>query len=299
MSPDAATLPPAAPDLWLRGQPVGGGYGTVMAIINRTADSFYPGARDLEDSVAYERIDQVVAQGTDIIDIGAVRAGVGPSVEPAEELSRLLPVIEYIREHHPQVMVSVDTWRSQVAREVIAAGADLINDTWSGFDPDLLHVAARGGVGVVCSHTGGAVPRTDPVRVAYQDVAAQVCADLAQRAQIAVQAGVDPRSVLVDPTHDFGKNTWHSLELMRSVGDLVALGYPVLMALSRKDFIGESLDVEVDERLEGTLSATAVAAWQGARVFRCHDVQATRRVVDMVGIIRKADPPRAVSRALI
>jgi dihydropteroate synthase len=154
----------------------------------------------------------------------------------------------------------------------------------------------------VCSHTGGAVPRSLPHRVSYGDtpeaVVDDVVATLAASAARAVDAGVDPASVLVDPTHDFGKNTWHGLALLRRTSTLVALGHPVLMALSRKDFVGETLDLPVEERLEGTLAATAVAAWCGARVFRAHDVRATRRVLDMVASIRGDRPPAAVVRGL-
>jgi len=229
---------------------------------------------------------------------------------------RVVPLSALVRERHPDLLISVDTWRADVARQAARAGADLINDTWSGHDPHLVEVAAAEGVGVVCSHTGGALPRTDPFRVAYPRAAAPLGVDgrvgadggdardgvvddvlvtLAAAAARAVSLGIDPASVLVDPTHDFGKNTWHSLHLVRRTGALVALGYPVLMALSRKDFVGESLDLPVDERLEGTLAATAVAAWLGARVFRTHDVRATRRALDMVAAIRgDARPARAV-----
>ena len=110
--------------------------------------------------------------------------------------------------------------------------------------------------------------------------------------------GIDPASVLVDPTHDFGKNTWHSLHLVRRTEALVQLGFPVLMALSRKDFVGETLDLPAEERLEGTLAATAVAAWLGARVFRAHDVRATRRTLDMVASIRGDRPPARAVRGL-
>ena len=117
-------------------------------------------------------------------------------------------------------------------------------------------------------------------------------------ARRAVSLGIDPASVLVDPTHDFGKNTWHSLHLVRRTEALVALGFPVLMALSRKDFVGETLDLPAEERLEGTLAATSVAAWLGARVFRAHDVRATRRTLDMVASIRGDRPPARTVRGL-
>ncbi len=268
----------------------------VMAILNRTPDSFYAPARLVEDGPALDAVDAAVAEGADLLDVGGVRAGRGAEVGVAEEIDRVVPFLAAVRARHPGLLLSVDTWRAEVAEEAVAVGVDLLNDTWAGHDPRLVEVAARAGVGVVCSHTGGAAPRTDPLRVEYPGgVVADVCARLAASARRAVEAGVDPAAVLVDPTHDFGKNTWHSLELVRRTSDLVALGHPVLMALSRKDFIGETLGLGVDDRLEGTLAATAVAAWQGARVFRAHDVRATRRTLDMVAAIRgDLAPVRAV-----
>src|SRR5690606_3462151 len=174
----------------------------------------------------------------------------------------------------------------------------LINDTWAGADPDLAGVAAAHGAGLVCSHTGGLPPRTDPHRVAYDDVMADVIGGTGQLVERALAAGVRRDGLLVDPTHDFGKNTYHSLEITRRLGELVATGWPVLVSMSRKDFIGETLDLPVHDRLPGTLAATAVSAWHGARVFRAHDVAATRQVLDMVASIRGNRPPAAPRRGL-
>jgi dihydropteroate synthase len=185
-----------------------------------------------------------------------------------------------------------------VADQVVAAGADLINDTWAGADPDLVAVAARTGAGLVCSHTGGLGPRTDPHRVGYADVVADVISTVTAAAERAVTAGVRRDGILIDPTHDFGKNTRHSLELTRRLDELVATGWPVLVALSRKDFIGETLDLPAADRLEGTLAATAISAWHGAQVFRAHDVRATRRVLDTVASIRGTRPPALARRGL-
>jgi dihydropteroate synthase len=254
----------------------------VMAIVNRTPDSFYANARSADLGAALDAVARAVDDGADIVDIGGVRAGYGPEVDVAEELDRVLPVVSAIRDRFPDLVVSVDTWRHRVAERVIAEGADLINDTWAGADPDLVRLAAATGAGLVCSHTGGLGPRTDPHRVAYADVVAEVIAAVTAAATAAAEQGVRRDGILVDPTHDFGKNTYHSLELTRRLDELVATGWPVLVALSRKDFIGETLDLPPDERLEGTLAATAVSAWQGAAVFRTHDVRATRRVLDMV-----------------
>jgi dihydropteroate synthase len=231
----------------------------VMAIVNRTPDSFYDGGANVELDAALAAVARAVDDGADIVDIGGVRAGYGPPVEPGAEIARVLPVVAAVREQFPQLVISVDTWRAEVAEEVVAAGADLINDTWAGSDPGVLAVAARTGVGLVCSHTGGLRPRTDPHRVQYDDVVSDVLAVLAASAEHAVECGVRRDGILIDPTHDFGKNTWHSLELTRRLDDLVATGWPVLVALSRKDFIGETLDLPAADRLEGTLAATAIA----------------------------------------
>lgn len=304
-------VPAAAPALVLRGRPVGLRGGAVMAIVNRTTDSFYAPARFADDGEAMDAVGRAVAEGAEIVDIGGVRAGVGSEVSVAEEIARVAPFVARVRAEHPDVMVSVDTWRAEVAREVADAGADLINDTWAGADPRLVEVAGERRLGVVCSHTGGAAPRTDPRNVRFDlppdapagasqsdAVVADVVATLRAGALRAIACGVPPESVLVDPTHDFGKRTVDSLQLVRRTSALVALGHPVLMALSRKDFVGETLDLAVDERLEGTLAATALAAWQGARVFRTHDVRATRRVLDMVAAVRGELAPRAPARGL-
>jgi dihydropteroate synthase len=301
--PISVPIPPtASAGLRLRGRTYGTGRLLVMAIVNRTPDSFYPAGRQFGDEVAAEAVARAAAEGADLIDIGGVKAGPGREVDPAEELRRVVPFVRRVRSAHPELLISVDTWRAEVARQACAAGADLINDTWAGHDPALPQVAAEFGAGLVCSHTGGALPRTRPHRTAYGNdpdaVLDDVLGTLRAAADRATAAGIDPAAVLVDPTHDFGKNTWHGLTLLRGTGAVVALGYPVLMALSRKDFIGESLDVPVDERLEGTLAATAVAAWCGAKVFRAHDVRATRRTLDMVACIRGDRAPANAVRGL-
>ena len=269
-----------------------------MAIVNRTPDSFYDGGANVELGRALDACRRAVADGADIVDIGGVRAGYGPAVGVGEELDRVLPLVSAVRAEFADLVISVDTWRAEVAREVVAAGCDLINDTWAGTDPGLVEVAAQTGVGLVCSHTGGLGPRTDPHRVHYDDVVADVITTVVGAAERSVAAGVRADGIVIDPTHDFGKNTRHSLELTRRLDELVATGWPVLVALSRKDFIGETLDLPPDERLEGTLAATAISAWHGARVFRAHDVRATRRVLDMVASIQGLRAPTVSRRGL-
>jgi dihydropteroate synthase len=198
----------------------------------------------------------------------------------------------------PDVVISVDTWRSEVGREVCAAGASLLNDAWGGHDPRLAEVAAEFGVALVCTHAGGLAPRTPPHRSSYDDVVAAAIQSTVALAERAVSLGVDRSSVLIDPAHDFGKNTWHSLELTRRLHEMTATGWPVLVSLSNKDFVGETLGLPVGERLPGTLAATAVSAWHGAQVYRVHEVRETRQVLDMVAGIKGTLAPARVVRGL-
>ena len=270
----------------------------VMAIVNRTPDSFYDRGATYALDAARAAVDRAVAEGAGIVDIGGVKAGPGDPVDVAEELRRTAGLVAAVRDRHPGVVISVDTWRAAVGRAVLAEGADLINDTWGGTDPALAGVAAAAGAGLVCAHAGGLAPRTRPHRVGYPDVVADVIATVTGLAERAVAAGVRRDGILIDPAHDFGKNTWHSLEVTRRLGELTATGWPVLVSLSRKDFLGETLNLPPGERLEGTLAATAVSAWLGARVFRAHDVAATRRVLDTVACLLGTRAPAMVRRGL-
>ncbi|GAA2747514.1 dihydropteroate synthase [Terrabacter aerolatus] len=295
----AVQLSSASP-LVLRGKRFDAGSPAVMAIVNRTRDSFFSGNRHADLESAKAAFVGAVELGADLVDVGGVRAGQeGEVVDADEEIRRVVPFLQWARSEHPDVLLSLDTWRSEVAREADGV-VDLVNDTWAGHDRDLVHVAAGIGAGYVISHTGGLPPRTDPVDVTYGDdpldVVRDVVRTLADGARAAERAGIPRERILVDPTLDFGKTTAHSLEVLRHTADVVALNYPVLQAMSRKDFVGESLDLPAEERLEGSLAATAVAAWLGATVFRAHDVRATRRVVDMVATIRGDRPPRLALR---
>jgi dihydropteroate synthase len=270
-----------------------------MAIVNRTPDSFYDRGATVSAHATMAAVDRAVADGADLVDIGGVRAGAaGDRVDTEEELRRVVPIIAAVRERHPDLVISVDTWRHEVAAAACEAGADLVNDAWAGADPELAHVAAQYRAGVVCSHTGGLPPRTDPHRVHYDDVVHAVLSEVVAAAARLVSLGVPAEGILIDPTHDFGKNTWHGLELLRRTGELVASGWPVLMSLSNKDFVGETLGVGIDDREDGTLAATAVAALAGARVFRAHQVRRTRHVLEMVASIAGTRQPSRCIRAL-
>ena len=271
----------------------------VMAVINRTPDSFFDRGRTFDIDAAMRAVGVAVDAGAPIIDIGGVKAGPGDDVDITEELRRTVEFVAAVRDAYPALVISVDTWRHEVGDAVCRAGADLLNDAWGGYDPELVHVAAAHDVGVVCTHTGGAAPRTRPHRVEYDDVVGSVIGFLDEEASRAEAAGVDPSRILIDPGHDFGKNTRHSLEVTRHLDRLVASGWPVLVSLSNKDFVGETLDVAVDDRLIGTLAATAVSAWLGARVFRAHQVAATSEVLTMVRALAGFQQPVVARRGLV
>ncbi|MFF2374031.1 dihydropteroate synthase [Streptomyces xiamenensis] len=270
----------------------------IMAIVNRTPDSFYDRGATFDDGPALERVGRAVAEGAAIIDIGGVKAGPGQEVDAAEEIRRTAGFVAEVRRRHPDVVISVDTWRHEVGEAVCAEGADLLNDAWGGVDPKLAEVAARHGVGLVCTHAGGAQPRTRPHRVTYDDVMADILRTTVGLAERAVGLGVRRDAVLIDPGHDFGKSTRHSLEATRRLEEMTATGWPVLVSLSNKDFVGETLDRPVKERLIGTLATTAVSAWLGARVYRVHEVAETRQVLDMVASIAGHRPPAVARRGL-
>jgi dihydropteroate synthase len=270
----------------------------VMGIVNRTPDSFYRPGLTWDEAAAMERAAEIVSDGADIVDVGGVPAAPGAEVDAAEEIRRTAGFIAGLRDRFPDLVISVDTWRHDAARAACEAGADLINDSWGGFDERLADVAAEFSAALICAHAGQQSPRTRPFRVWYPDVMADVLTGTLRLADLAVRAGVDPARIVIDPAHDFGKNTWHSLEITRRLAEMTATGWPVLVSLSNKDFVGESLDLPPLERLPGTLAATAISAWHGARIFRVHQVRESRQVVDMVAAIKGDRPPARAVRGL-
>ena len=270
----------------------------IMAIVNRTPDSFYDRGATYAFDKALERVAEVVAAGAEIVDIGGVKAAPGDEVDTGEEIRRTVDFVARVRADFPDLIISVDTWRHEVGRAVCGAGAEVLNDAWGGYDPRLAEVAAEFDAALVCTHAGGVAPRTRPHRIFYDDVLADVLSRTVGLAERAVELGVRREKIMIDPGHDFGKNTWDSLEVTRRLGELVATGWPVLVSLSNKDFVGEALDLPLEQRLLGTLATTAICAWQGAMVFRAHNVAETRQVLDMVAAIRGSQPPRRAVRGL-
>ena len=270
---------------------------SIMAIVNRTPDSFYAPGKTWDHTAALEYVDEAVAAGADIVDVGGVPAHPGDEVETVEEIRRTAPFIAALRSTHPDLVISIDTWRHEVGREACAAGANLVNDSWGGWDRQLVEVAAEFRSGYVCTHVGSQPPRTRPFRVTYQDIMREVIEKTLGLADMAIHLGVDPSSILIDPAHDFGKNTWQSMEITRRLNEMVATGWPVLVSVSDKDFIGETLDAsDPEERLNGTLAAISICAWQGARVFRVHAIPEAVQVLKMVSTMRGDLSPEGIIR---
>jgi dihydropteroate synthase len=266
----------------------------VMGIVNRTPDSFYDGGRmSLRSSLAHAH--RLIEQGADILDLGAIKAGPGSFVDESTELDRLLPLVTELAA--APIITSVETGRPAVARAALEAGAELINDVSGLRNPELAGVCAEFGAAVVLMHHGGQI-RGRPRHPRYRDVVADVIDEWQRLAVAANNSGIDDDRIVVDPGLDFGKTTLHSLELLRRIPELVKVQWPVLLAASRKDVVGETLGVPPDERLEGSLAAAAVGVWGGVAIVRAHDVRATVRTVRMVEAVLGRRDPATMLRGL-
>jgi len=264
----------------------------VMAIVNRTPDSFFDRGRTFGLAAALRAVDAAVAAGAQWIDIGGQPFRSGQRLTPGEELERVLPVVEAARERS-DVVVSVDTFEPAVAERCLAAGADVINDTTGLRDPDLAAVVADAGAHVLIAHSLAA-PRTTYPGPRYDDVVDEVRRSLEDRVTAAVAAGIGEDRILLDPGHDLNKTTEHSLELTRRFRAIAELGLPTVAAVSNKDFVGETLGRPVEERLPGSLAAAVVCMLQGACVIRMHDaaaaVDAARMTEALLGLRAPAQP---------
>ena len=258
----------------------------VMGILNRTTDSFYDKGAFFEMDAFLRRADQLVAEGADLLDVGGVKAGPGPEVTADEEADRVLPALEALHARF-DVPLSVDTWRASVAAEAYKRGAVVGNDI-SGFgDPDYLRVAAEAGATVVATHIR-LRPRVADPEPHYGDVLVAVRDFLLDRAHQAEAAGIPPDRVVIDAGLDLGKTWQQSLILLRESARLAALGYPLLLSASNKTFLGKLLDLEIGDRREASLSATALGVARGCRIIRAHDVAGTRRVCDTIAAVLEA-----------
>ena len=259
----------------------------VMAIVNRTPDSFHDRGRTYALDRAVEAVTAAADAGADWIDVGGVPFAPGPEVTVAEEIDRVLPLVEAARS---RAVVSVDTYRPEVARRAIAAGAGVVNDTSGLRDPEMADVVAGTDAALVITHSLAA-PRTPLRRPGYADVTSEVAGFLRERAGLALSRGVRPDQIVIDPGHDLNKNTYHSLELTRRLDEIAGLGYPLLVAVSNKDFVGETLDRPQHERLPGTLAALVFCVLRGARIVRVHDVAAAVDAVRMTEAMLGWRPP--------
>jgi len=259
----------------------------VIGILNRTPDSFYDGGEYLSLDAAVTHARQMVADGAGLIDIGGEKAGPGDPVSVSEEIRRVIPVIEALHSDF-SVPISIDTFKPQVAKAAVAAGAGIINDISGLADPALRRVAADSGAAVVIMHIQG-MPRVANPRPHYRDVVAEVREFLERRARQCVTEGILAERIIIDPGPGFGKTTEHDLEVLRHLAHLTALPYPVLLAASRKKFIGDLLGADVTERLEASLAVVAWGVLQGVKLVRVHDVRSTRKVVAMTEAVLYPD----------
>jgi dihydropteroate synthase len=267
----------------------------VMGIVNRTPDSFYDRGATFAFDTALAHARRLVAEGADIVDVGGIKGGPGAAVSVAEEIDRVVPFVAALREVEPDVLVSVDTFRAPVAEAALAAGADIVNDVTGLHDPEVLDVVVAREAGYVAMHHGGE-PRTRPFRRHYvPDLTSAVVEHCRALTDRAVAAGVPRGRLIVDPGHDFQKTTYHSLEISRRLPELAALGFPVLVALSNKDFIGETLATPLERRVDGSLAAAVFSILRGAHLVRVHEVQRTVDAVRMTeALLGWRDPAVAV-----
>jgi dihydropteroate synthase len=263
----------------------------VMGILNRTPDSFFDGGQYFVFDGFVRKADGLVADGADFLDVGGVKAGPGPEVSTEEELERVVPAVQALRERF-DVPISVDTWNPVVLREALRAGADIGNDI-SGFaHPDYLPTCAEFGASVVATHIrlGPRIPDPEPV---YDDVVVDVRAFLADRAQAALDAGIPQQRVMVDDGLDLGKTEPQSLELLRTSDHLAALGFAAFLSASNKRFLGELLGLEVTDRRQASHAAHVLGITLGCRVLRAHDVRGARRTADIVAeLLERRDTAR-------
>ena len=256
----------------------------VMGILNRTTDSFYDKGAFFELDRFLSRADQLVAEGADVLDVGGVKAGPGPDVGEEEEFERVIPAVEALHARF-DVPLSADTWRASVARAAYDAGAVVGNDI-SGFaDPDYLTVAAKAGATVVATHIRLKPRVRDPEPVYPGGVVHDVRAFLAERAHRAEAAGIPPERIVIDAGLDLGKTTPQSVVLLRESQRFAELGYPLLLSASNKTFLGQFLDLGIEDRRDASLAAAAIGLIGGCRILRVHDVAGTRRVRDVLAAV--------------
>jgi len=260
----------------------------IMGVLNVTPDSFYDGGRYTRQDKALRRAEQMIEEGVDIIDVGGESTRPGSErVGLEEEIKRVIPIIEKIRENF-DLPISIDTYKAEVARQAIEAGANMVNDI-SGlrFDPKLKEVVAKCDVPVVITHIKG-TPKDMQDNPQYGCLMGEIISYLRESIRMAEEAGISSNKIIIDPGIGFGKTTEHNLRIIKRLPELKSLGKPILIGASRKSFIGNVLKLPVSERLEGSLAVASLSVFQGANIIRTHDVRETRRVVDLIRAIMES-----------
>ncbi len=251
----------------------------IMGILNITPDSFYKQSRTVSIKAALKKAEEMVRDGADIIDVGgeSTRPGASPLSEK-EELKRVLPVIKGLIKNF-DVPLSVDTYKSTIARAVLEEGASIINDI-SGlmFDPKMAKTIASSKAGVVIMHIKGN-PKTMQKKPVYKSLMKEIATYLNKSIKRAVSAGISENRIIIDPGIGFGKTFAHNITILKRLAELKKLNKPILLGLSRKSFIGKILNLPAEERLEGSLAASIIGVINGARILRTHDVKETKRAV--------------------
>jgi len=257
----------------------------VMGVLNLTPDSFFNGGRFNREDAALNRVEEMVEEGADIIDVGGESTRPGAKkVTLEEEINRVIPVLRKLRKCF-KIPLSIDTYKAKVAKEALEVGADMVNDI-SGlrFDSRMKRIISKYDVPVVIMHIKG-TPQNMQNNPEYRDLMNEIISYLKESIKIAEEEGIDPQKIIIDPGIGFGKTTEHNLEIIKRIPELKSLDKPILIGVSRKSFIGNVLGLPPSERLEGSLAATSIAVFQGVNIVRTHDVKATRRVVDLVKAI--------------
>lgn len=259
----------------------------VMGIVNVTPDSFSDGGKFFSPEVAISHASKLITQGADIIDIGGESTRPGAEqVSESEELKRVIPVIEKIRTDNPTILISIDTTKASVAKHAVEAGADIINDV-SGlsFDNNMIGIVESFNIPVVIMHMKGN-PKNMQLNPNYKDIVNEILDFFKMKIKIAIQSGINRSMIILDPGIGFGKTVEHNFELLSRLNEFNVLELPIMIGPSRKSFIGITLDLPPEDRLEGTAAAVSAGVMNGASIVRVHDVKSMKRVVRIIEKVR-------------
>lgn len=259
----------------------------VMGIVNVTPDSFSDGGKFFSPEVAIRHASKLITQGADIIDIGGESTRPGAEqVSESEELKRVIPVIEKIRTDNPTILISIDTTKASVAKHAVEAGADIINDV-SGlsFDNNMIGIVESFNIPVVIMHMKGN-PQNMQLNPKYKDIVNEILDFFKMKIKIAIQSGINRSMIILDPGIGFGKTVEHNFELLSRLNEFNVLELPIMIGPSRKSFIGITLDLPPEDRVEGTAAAVSAGVMNGASIVRVHDVKSMKRVVRIIEKVR-------------